>query len=512
MWQLYRISQLPTFSFVRFLLFHIVPSHYAPTHLLDCARRHFSTRTICPICKYQFKEEKEIHQIRLGLPRPPDFDHRKPFMDLLFVQASPTVTDVNLRDLFFLLRRQGEKLRVGTRFVLKQFLRETNRLSHNFMHAGKLLREAQAVVADLKKSNLKLEASRNEAVQRLEIAQQDLIEKENQLNIFRMLHESMAPPSPSGSTLGRASGSIDGRGPNASFYARRVSDVSADGRMASNIGIPPILSSRHNTVAAVAAVAAAADSRVDQFPLSADVGPPNGVPNYPQQQHNVILPTPATGRNGSAASGSDKSYVQEARHHGRAPPTSGGMTVNPSTICRPHPQYQQHDPRHRESQKQRRLPSESHAYINSEFSLKGDYQRHYDEQERRRQLTEASSYIHRQPPQQSSQPSSTHSSSPQNPYNQPMPTAQSSSAPSTNPYGQPEARYNFGSSGASLASTGTHSSGGGHIRDFNADPNYSFLNGGANGRHQRGVNGKHQTGAPPIQPRSGNYAPRRASS
>lgn len=400
---------------------------------------------------------------------------------------------MNLMQMYNQLRRQSVALRDGTMFVLKQLHGEINGLSKELAKAKHIIGQSKACNADLQKSNLNLEASRDEAVRQLQAAREQLIEKNSQMVDNRKGYQSMGPSS--GGTVGRTPArSMDGRGPNVQSYSsRRVSDVGTVGQMPNNVTVPPPRPSRQDAIG---------HSGVDHPPLTAAGVRPNGGPNYRDQMYNVVLPTPANGLRDS------RSNIQEANLHGRAQPSSGGSTVNPSTNFHSLPYRQEQESRYREHEKERRLPREPHrTYVTSEHSRNGmadtgnNSQRHYHSQGHSSHIPQQ---LYQQSPQASS--SSVRSNSSQNPYNLPMPTTRSSPAvPSTHPHGRPEVRQKSGSCVASVASTGTHSSGGGQIRNFNAPHKYSFGN-------AAGTKTKDKNGTPTMNPLHRNYSQRTASS
>lgn len=432
----------------------------------ECAIERFCNDTTCPICKYQFTHQEEIHQIRLYQPRPHDFDYRKRGLELLFAQESKEATDVNIKGLFLQLRRQGEKLKAGTRFVLKQALRENGHLSNNLERARQLLEKTSGVASDLKKTNLQLEASRDEAVRLLESAQKDVQEKDIQLMQFRKVHASMAPQSPHGSSVGRATGSIDGGSSNVGSTARRVSDISA--------GMPD------NGAPRGSHLYRSRDSTFDRPPLSSHGGPPPSAPNYSQQTY-------APGRHVSQLDGGR--YTQEALHRRAVSSSNGSRTINQSTNSYPHPRPQQHPQRppsqEKQAEQQHRMPRETHPFPTSNRSHKNTADK--TDQWHRQPYQQSINRPQHQRHQSNEQPPSQFSSS-QNHYEQPMPTARSVLSPTIHPHERPQmaGRQQNGAGSSSVASMCSHNSGKGTIRDFNVDHDYSFLKGTANGRRQHG--------------------------
>jgi hypothetical protein len=321
-----------------------------------------------------------------------------------------------------------------------QFLRENNNLARELGHAKKILEQVRLVEADLRRTNLKLEASKEQAVSMLKSSQQEVSEKEEQLKKFRKLVESMAPPSPSNNSVRKMALSSHGHLHSEGLYARRVSDAGTG--MHDNM--PPVGSDFHPS----------RNSSYDRLPPSPHGGIPKRMPNL-EAHHSV--------------------------------PSNGGMTRNPST------ERLLHQSQHvKQGLQHHRVPSESHSYLTSDYLQRNRVdttyksQRYHSEQHSNHPSRIASQQIHQQQRTAPKDPSSINFTSSQNRYEQRMPTAQSAMAPPTGPYAyettQAATRQQFGSSGASIASKGSQGSGS-RIRDFNAVHPKSFLSGSANGRH-----------------------------
>ena len=121
-------------------------------------------------------------------------------MQTLFTKQSPNAQYLAFQDMCRGLLKQSEDLRLGTRFIMKQFLIDSSQAGLRALHMRKQLEKVNQENTQLKQAHnaqrMRLEQVITELQQKLDTAQNKLDEKERQLMQFRKIHGSMTPEVP----------------------------------------------------------------------------------------------------------------------------------------------------------------------------------------------------------------------------------------------------------------------------------------------------------------------------
>ena len=143
----------------------------------------------------------------LMIARPPTRDEEKQsILKHIFVKASSRSTTLHLDDLWKRIQRQSQMHRDGTKFILRQFLRENVAQTRNFVRMQNTLRgmknEQSSVKQELNKQREVAESYKKELL----VAREKISEKDRQLAHFRKIFESRTPQSPSSIVSGGSRG------------------------------------------------------------------------------------------------------------------------------------------------------------------------------------------------------------------------------------------------------------------------------------------------------------------
>lgn len=188
----------------------------------ECTFSHFEKNSSCPSCNRTMQGENDFRE--LMILNPPAHDKLKESMyKRIFVKSSPDDQTLTADDLWNRIQRQHAMVREGTKFVLRQFLKENIAQTRRSSQTENALRALKDDHSSLKREINKQKEITEGYKQELVVAGQKIEEKDRQLAQFRKMFESRTPQS-AGSILSGGGSSSSHGGRHMPAQPRRVSD------------------------------------------------------------------------------------------------------------------------------------------------------------------------------------------------------------------------------------------------------------------------------------------------
>lgn len=184
----------------------------------ECCCSHFEKNKNCPTCN-RIMGENDFTELMVRAQNLEPKIIRQKARQPIFVKKRANSRFFRLPDMYYGLQRRHSVLKEGTKFVLRQFMKENNiqmKRSSQIRHALSAMKEDHdALKLESNKHKQKVETFKQELI----LANEKLNEKDRQLNQFRkMIGSKNGAPSSRGDNTGR-----DHHGGTTAKRPRRVS-------------------------------------------------------------------------------------------------------------------------------------------------------------------------------------------------------------------------------------------------------------------------------------------------
>jgi len=190
----------------------------------DCTFSHFEKNSNCPSCNRTMAGENDFRELMISNPPAPD-KVKESMYKRIFVKGSPDSKTLTADDLWNRIQRQHAMVREGSKFVLRQFLKENIAQTKRSSQTENALRALKDDHSSLKRDLNKQKEITEGYKQELFVAGQKLEEKDRQLAQFRKMFEARTIPQSTGSVYSGGGGSTSSHGGHhVPARPRRVSD------------------------------------------------------------------------------------------------------------------------------------------------------------------------------------------------------------------------------------------------------------------------------------------------
>jgi hypothetical protein len=154
----------------------------------DCTCKHFASNSNCPTCNRTLKES-DFRELVVANPPTPDQAKQAAYRRI-FVKNSSESKCLHMKDMWDKIQQQSQMYREGTKFALRQFLKENIYQVRRSMHIQQTLQAMKGEQTNLKQEINKGRETEEGYKQQLLAARQKIGEKDRQLAQFRKMVNS----------------------------------------------------------------------------------------------------------------------------------------------------------------------------------------------------------------------------------------------------------------------------------------------------------------------------------
>jgi hypothetical protein len=154
----------------------------------DCTCKHFASNSNCPTCNRTLKES-DFRELVVANPPTPDQAKQAAYRRI-FVKNSSESKCLHMKDVWDKIQQQSQMYREGTKFALRQFLKENIYQVRRSMHIQHTLQAMKGEQTNLKQEINKGRETEEGYKQQLLAARQKIEDKDRQIAQFRKMVNS----------------------------------------------------------------------------------------------------------------------------------------------------------------------------------------------------------------------------------------------------------------------------------------------------------------------------------